>query len=142
LAVEQDLRGKLEEAIRASGDPNVAIEVESYRPALFRIDAGISVHPDYLPDKVLAEIEQTLRDRFSFDARAFGQAVHLSEVMSVIHSVEGVVAVDVDALYRSGEPAVRNPRLPAAVPAPGDEEVLAAELLTLDPSPVDLEVLK
>lgn len=141
-AVDQTLRDKLQEAIRGSGDPNVAIEIESYRPRFFRINAGVSLHPDYLPEKVLAEIEQELRDNFSFEARAFGQPVHLSEIMSVIHGVVGVVAVDVNELYRSDEPALPNPRLEAAVPAPGDEAVLAAELLTLDPRPVDLEVLK
>jgi hypothetical protein len=60
-----------------------------------------------------------------------------------MHSVRGVVAVDVESLYRTDHP--ERPLadlLPAASPRSGDEgEVLAAELLTLDLAPLELVVM-
>ena len=91
----------------------------------------------------MSDVETSLRDSFSFDARDFGQPVSQSEVIAVIQSVPGVTAVDLDKLYRSEAlPAeqVLNDRLFADPPQPGSETP-AAELLTLDPSPLDgLEV--
>jgi hypothetical protein len=56
--------------------------------------------------------------------------------------VPGVVAVDVDKLYRSGMPDALNQRLMADRPATGaDGAVEAAELLTLHPSGVSLGVM-
>jgi hypothetical protein len=36
----------------------------------------------------------------------------------------------------------RETHIPAAAPAPGDDEVVSAELLTLDPRSPDLEVVR
>jgi hypothetical protein len=100
------------------------------------------VDADYEPELVLAAAEETLRPHFSFDVRQFGQPVTLAEVMAVIQGVPGVLAVDVDLLYRRGQDALLNPRLVAAVPQAGSEgDIPAAELLTLDPSPLDLTVM-
>lgn len=118
------------------------MRVASYRPALFRFGGRVRVDADYLEDKVLAEVEAALRAAFSFDARSFGQPVTLGEVIEVIHAVAGVVAVDVDALYRDpAEPL--EARLLADMPyVDAGGETLAAELLTLDPAPLDkLEAL-
>jgi hypothetical protein len=55
-----------------------------------------------------------------------------------IQNVEGVIAVDVDKLYRTGTPSKLEQRLLAELPvmsASGD--VPAAELLTLDSAPLD-----
>lgn len=128
-------------AMRQAGDPTVPLDVVSYEPRFFRLSAAVQVHPDYTPEKVLAAVEQRLRQSFSFEARAFGQPVHLSEIIAVMQNVPGVVAVDVNKLYRNDKPAAWNPRLEAAAPRPGGDEVLAAELLTLDPSPLGLEVV-
>lgn len=129
-------------AMKNAGDPYVPLRVQSFRPALFTLDAGVKINSDYEATRVLAQIEQTLRDEFSFEARSFGQPVALSQIVAVMHSVPGVVAVDVNALYRVGDPAVLNPRLAAAFPRVGSEgNVDAAELLMLDPRPVGLNVM-
>ena len=84
----------------------------------------------------------SLRDTFSFGKRQFGQPVNLSEVIALVQAVEGVVAVDIDSLYRTGETVKLNSRLEAELPHGGDPVSLgAAELLTLDPAPIDLEVM-
>jgi hypothetical protein len=65
--------------------------------------------------------------------------VMLSEVIAVMQAVPGVVAVDLNHLFRSDAgTATLETRLLAALPetlANGD--VAAAELLTLDPAPLD-----
>jgi predicted phage baseplate assembly protein len=141
---DSDLYKNLLAAMQQSGDPHVPLRVQTYRPAFFRLAANVKVHPDYLPDKVLAAVEQALRAQFSFAARQFGQPVALSEVIAVMQSVKGVVAVDVDKLYRFDDTSAGlKALLPAAAPQAGDKgTVAAAELLTLDPSPLhDLGVM-
>ena len=59
-----------------------------------------------------------------------------------MQAVPGVDAVDVTKLYRVGDAAELNARLPAAMPQAGAEgTVQAAELLILDPGPIDLGVM-
>ena len=130
-------------ALKQAGDPHVRFSVKSFRQAYFRLAVRVKVHPDYLPEKVLAAVDQALRLQFSFESRAFGQPVILSEVIAVIQAVAGVEAVDVDKLYRAGRSAILNHRLLAALPETGaDGEVAAAELLTLHPEPLAaLEVM-
>ena len=139
--IESPLDKNLLAALRAAGDPAVPLEVASYQPRLFRLKAKVRVHPDYLPENVLPEVEQSLRARFSFDARAFGQSVALGEVIGCIQRVASVVAVDVDELYRTGETAALNTRLTADAPRAGSRQATPAELLTLDPGALALEMM-
>jgi predicted phage baseplate assembly protein len=126
-------------AIRHAGDPFVPLRVGSFRPARFRTTFKVKVDPDFPTPAVHAGIATALRGAFGFDARAFGQAVALSEVMATIQSVAGVVAVDVDTLARTdgagGSGLVRP--LPAALPqATSLSGTLAAELLTIADDPI------
>jgi predicted phage baseplate assembly protein len=131
-----DVYENLADALRAYGDPHVPVTLKTYRPALFRIDATVTYDPAHLPEVVKPKIETALRAAFAFDARAFGQPVALSEVIAVIQGVEGVVAVDVNELFRTDKTPSQHPepRLDADFPGNG----LAAELLTLDPAPITL----
>jgi hypothetical protein len=52
--------------------------------------------------------------------------------------VRGVTSVNVREFYRSDQPPDRLPRLAAARPQPGGDQIFAAELLTLDPRPLGL----
>ena len=128
-------------AMRASGDPLVSLAVKSFQPRFFRLRGTIKVDPDFLPENVKTEVEEKLRAAFSFEEREFGQPVHLSEVISVMQNVSGVVSVDVDEFYRSDQAVDRLPRIPAAAPQPGsDGDTAPAELLLLDPNGLNLEV--
>ena len=80
-------RDNLVAAMRDSGDPYIALRVETYRPISFRLGMSVKPDPDYEVADVLAVVEQALRAAFSFDARPFGQAVALSEVMSLAQGV-------------------------------------------------------
>jgi predicted phage baseplate assembly protein len=139
IKADSDTYRNLLAALQAAGDPFVSLRVKSYRPAFFRIAANVKVNPDYESDLVLAAVEQELRASFAFAVRAFGQPVMLSEVIAVIQNVAGVVAVDLNYLYRSDAGAATlETRLLAALPETlAGGAVAAAELLTLDPAPLD-----
>ena len=128
-------------AIHSAGDPFVPVRVVSYDEAHFRMGAGIKIDPDYETEKVLAAANDALRNAFSFEERQFGQPVVLSEVIALVQSIAGVVAVDVNSLYR-GTVVKLSDRLEADLPNGGNPESLgAAELLTLDPAPIELEAM-
>ena len=125
-------------AMRAAGDPFVELRVKTYRPAYFRFAGSVKIAGDYESEKVLAAVEAALREKFSFAARAFGQPVMLSEVIAAAQAVSGVIAVDVDKLYRSGATATLQQRLLAELPVLSvNGQLPAAELLTLDAAPLD-----
>lgn len=134
--VEEGLAG----ALRASGDPFVPIRVLGFEAASFTLGGSLTIDEDHEDDLVLEAVKAELRRCFGFDARAFGQPVHLSEVLGVIQSVAGVVAVDLDHLQRGDlalavDPA---PRLDARMPLGGGPAVgEPAELLLLDSAPLD-----
>jgi len=136
---DSDTHRNLLRALQQAGDPFVNLSVKSYRPAYFRFAGNVKVNPDYETDRVLAAVEQALRAQFSFDLREFGQPVMLSEVIAAIQSVAGVAAVDMNKLFRADAATAKlETRLLAALPetlANGD--VVAAELLTLSPAPLD-----
>lgn len=135
---DSNLYQKLLTAIQKASDPYVLVRVKTYQKVLFRLAAKIKIDSDYLPEKVLNIVKQTLLDNFSFSARELGQLVTKSEVIAVIQAIPGVVAVDLDQLYRLGEKKKLNPRLPAAVPKVGSESTItAAELLILDPNSLE-----
>ena len=125
-------------ALRAAGDPFVELRIKTFRPAYFRFAGNVKIDGDFESDKVLAGVEQALRDDFAFAARSFGQPVQLSEVIAAIQAVPGVIAVDVDKLYRSGSASILQQRLLAELPVLSlNGQLSAAELLTLDAAPLD-----
>lgn len=130
-------------AMKNAGDPYVSLRVVSYKAAPFTLQADIKIDADYQSPLVLAQVEQKLRDAFSFAVRGFGQPIASSQVLQVMHSVAGVLAVDLNALYRIGDAAIPNARLAAAFPRAGSQGLFEpAELLTLDPRPLDLGIMK
>jgi hypothetical protein len=135
------LYSNLLQAMTSAGDPTVPLAVESYTRRLFRLSSSLQVDPDYIPAKVTAAAETALRTSFGFAARDLGEGVALSEVIAVIQKVPGVVAVDVDEFYRSDQQSSRQDFLPAAAPQCGVDAPFGAELLTLDPRPLNLQVL-
>jgi hypothetical protein len=76
-----------------------------------------------------------LRTKFSFDARNFGQPVVSSKVIAVMQSVPGVVAIDLNKIYRAGQPP--SDRLLAALPKTGTDGLDPAELIVLDSAPLN-----
>ena len=141
-AVSSTLTLELVNAIHQAGDPFVPVRVASYKSARFRVAARIAIHPDYEPARVLDGVSAAWQEAFSFERRDFGQPVILSEVIALGHAVPGVVAMNLTKLHRTGAAAKLNSRLEAALPAGGNAaSPTPAELLTLDPAFVHLEVM-
>ena len=108
------------------------------------ISAKIAVKPEFDPGSVLAAVDAAIRADFCFDARDFGMPVTLDAVLASAHRVAGVLAVDIDALHRTDTAPGAQPEA-RVFPSPGtvaaDGSVSAAELLTLDPAGLTLEVM-
>ena len=122
------------DAIADAGNRRLDVRVKSYRPRPFFVTASLLVEARHDPENVLARARADLSEQFSFAVRAFGKLVSLSEVTTALQNVSGVVAVDVNQLYKEGETALLNPYLTADAPQSGaPPDALAAELLTLAP---------
>jgi predicted phage baseplate assembly protein len=136
---------RLLSAMRRFGVPFVPLRAASFRPVLFRLEAELGIDPDDVPADVLSAARSALAERFGFDARALGHPVVSSQIVAVLHDVPGVVAVDVNALYRlspdgASPSPTRAETLVADAPHPGERGAPAAgaELLTIDPHGIDL----
>ena len=128
----------LTRALRKCGDPQVRVEVGSYRPATFSIGVRVIRHPDHSWDKVRAAVQVALLDAFSFDVRELGEPVFASDVIARVQRLEGVRAVDLD-IFDRGAGVPREGRLLAEMPTVGAAgRPVGAELLTL--APCDLRV--
>jgi predicted phage baseplate assembly protein len=136
---EGDLVSNLMSAIAASSEPGTQVRLFPHQPRFFKIEGTVEVLPDYLLSDVVADIENTLRTKFSFTTRNFGQPVHRSEVIAAIQNVSGVQDVDLLAFYRSDKPRSLEIHIPAALPQLGGTDFFGAELLTLDPGPLGLQ---
>jgi hypothetical protein len=136
---ESHLASDLTKAIANCSEPGTILKLLSYDPKLFRIAGTVDISPDYLLDQVTANIENTLRQKYSFAKREFGQAVHRSEVIATIQNVPGVIDVDLLSFYRSDQVQSLEVHIPAAIPQPGGTDFFPAQLLTLDPAPLGLK---
>ena len=135
-ALYKNLRLSME-AVR---DPGHRVQVASFEPRTFNVQAKLLVTQGYLADKVRTAVTSAVLAAFSFQRRAFGQAVTKSELLSVMQGVEGVDAVDLDTLYLSSMPATLENRLPAHIAGwnNADGTVRAAELLLVNPRAIQL----
>jgi predicted phage baseplate assembly protein len=134
-----DTHRKLFVALRKFGDPLIPLEIKTYRPATFHVKATVTVAADATAEIVMAQVTAALRRDFGFDARPFADAISIDDVMASIHTVVGVVGVDVDAFYRHGQAAQLNATLVALPPqVQSNGNVTPAELLSLDEAPIEL----
>jgi hypothetical protein len=138
---DSDLYKNLNTAIRQMSIPDVAVNLSSFSKQYFRLEGFIIVNPDYIAEQVLASVKTALNAAFSFESRHFGQHVSLSEVATVIQNVAGIIAVDLDKLYRADATDMTlNHLLQARIPQPGTDQLEPAELLMIDPIAINLNI--
>jgi Baseplate J-like protein len=141
--LDTDLRNRLVEAIESYKDPAAQFTVRSFQPRAFNIEAKIMVSNRKEFEDVKAVVENALKDSFSFDSRDFGQAVTVSEVMSVIQGVEGVEAVDIEYLYEhkegAGPEVNKREEIIRAAGTEDDEGVIIPSLLLINEDKIKLE---
>ena len=134
------------DAFRRYGDPLASFDLVGYQPVAFRLGLKVAVDRAHDDTAVLAGVEAALRAAYAFDRRDFARNVALSEVAAVAHGVTGVVAVDIDLLYRESGPQsdlADHMLLQSQTGRTGSGgALLGAEILTLSPEPFDrLEVM-
>jgi hypothetical protein len=142
----------LKKAIQDNRDPSQQFELESYLPLFFNVKAKLQIDARYVVEDVIEAATDALLDAFSYARRSFAQAVTAAEVVSTVQNVEGVIAVDLDQLYRYEDdeplpdPAEQiTPRLLAAEQVRWDEHGLKlglSELLLINPVGIQLEEMK
>jgi phage-related baseplate assembly protein len=143
VADDSETMVNLVDALRDYGDPLVPLTVRSFTSVFFKVSATIKVADDADEDTVLADVETALHEQYAFGNRDFGQTVSIDEVMAVIHTVTGVVAADVDLLYRT-DPGATPDLVGRLFAFPAQERsagtIAPSELTTLHPDPVTLGV--
>jgi hypothetical protein len=142
LDATSTVMGNLAESLDTYRDPLVQLRIAGHDPVSFSIDADVAVLDDWERDTVMAGVRAAVREAFSFEARQFGQPVTRAEVLAVIQGVEGVRAVDLNALHAPGS-ADPNPAVLPAATAHWDDgagNVARAELLTLGAEETDLQL--
>ena len=134
----------LQQSIAGASDRSQRVVPAAYVQRYFTLSAQIAVDPRYLFADVQANVQATVLAAFSFDARDLGQSVTAAEIMALVHTVAGVIAVDiVELLPYTDDPTPANTSLDA-VPAFGARYDAAsglqtpAELLLINPSGVTL----
>lgn len=131
-----DLHEALTDALVAAGDPFARFVLRSFRQTYFRLGVKIKVDADYLADDVISRAEARLREALSFDARDFGQPVFASEIIALLHEVEGVDAVVIDRLY-TGNTSTRHDGIAAPLAEAVSGDVVGATVLSLHPDGLD-----
>ena len=125
-------------------DPSQRFRVDSYQPIFFSLKAKILRDQRYRWTDLQKAVIVALQNAFTFVVRDFGQAVTAAEVIAVIQQVAGVVAVDLDELYRQDKTAGLSATLPAEMVRwePAQETPKLAELLLINPFGITLEEMQ
>jgi predicted phage baseplate assembly protein len=140
-----DVLANLIGSIAAASDPAQRFDADAFVQRYFSCKARIAVDPRHVAADVLAAVSTALLAGFSFDARDLGQSVTAAEVVTLIHSVAGVLAVDLDELLPYTDDPVPADPAATAVPAFGarwdsaQRAALPAELLLINPAGVVLK---
>ena len=139
-----DVMTNLPKSIAAASDSSQRFTVAAYVQRYFSCGAQLAIDPRYRFADVQAAVSAVLLQGFGFAARDLGQSVTAAEVMGLIHTVTGVLAVDLTELqpYADGPPPASA--VLEAVPAfgahrkAGEAEPTPAELLLINPAALTL----
>ncbi|MDJ0509144.1 MAG: putative baseplate assembly protein [Crocosphaera sp.] len=128
------LYNSLVTAIDAAKDPRQAVIIDSYQAIKFNLEAQLILDPKYIPEVVTLKVRDALIKAFDFPVRNFGQPVTTAEAIASMQKVEGVIAVDLDALYPSDRSKVLNPSLSASLAYynPQTNQTKPAQLLLIN----------
>jgi photosystem II stability/assembly factor-like uncharacterized protein len=136
VPTDSRLYTKLVQAIDLARDPIQQVQVDSYQSLRFDVEARLLIDPRYEGEVVEEQVRNTLKAAFAFERRNFGQAVTAAEVISEIQQIEGVVAVDLDALYQTDRSKALEQSLTALTARYDLQAKVAypAQLLLLNPA--------
>ncbi|MGI0493685.1 putative baseplate assembly protein [Alkalinema pantanalense CENA528] len=136
IPLESSLYLNLIDAIDEARDPIQQVQVDPYEAIRFNLEARLVIDESYDAKAVETQVRSRLLDSFAFNQRRFGQAITASEAIAAIQQVPGIIAVDLDALYRLGSSKALEQQL-LAQPARWDfaaNRSLPAQLLLPNPA--------
>ena len=131
-------------SIAGASDPSQRFEVAAFVQRYFSLGAAVAIEARHVFADVQAAVQSLLLASFGFDARDLGQSVTAAEVMALMHTVPGVVAVDLTELLPYSDDAPGANTVLDAVPAFGARFDAAtktktpAELLLINPAGITL----
>jgi hypothetical protein len=146
LPIDTGVLPNLAASLLAVSAPGTAMTLRPARIARFTLRARLRIAPDHLAadgtaDATMTVAQSVLRAGFAFASRDLGQPVRASDIILLLQGVPGVVAVDLDLLYRTDGVPAANLLLRADVPRSGVQgTLLGAEILLLSGDPIVLEV--
>ena len=144
ISATDPLYNTLVQAIELAHDPVQAFTIAGFEPLSFNLSAAILIDkPTYQPNVVIADALAALSSAFSFANRAFAQSVSAAEILELIQTIPGVIAVDLNQLYQTGDPNGPSqtegaPFLPALPARFENGAIQPAQLLLLNPLAVTL----
>lgn len=148
--VSEEKIGLLLTAINNARDPGEAVCVSSYHPLSFDVNGSVKTDKKLVHESVMDDVHQALVDAFSFEERRLAQPASVSEIIRVIHSVEGVIAADIDTLEVKGASATtvvvpplgvliaRPARLKTGSTTLGCNDIEPADLLLINKNGIEL----
>lgn len=141
---ESTLYQNLRDAIESSCNGRQPFRIKTHASLSFHLKAKIQIGSQYIKEKVMTQVKTTLNHIYSFKQRRLAQPVTKSEVMAVIQEVKGIVAVDLDELFLTGEAKILNSFLPAGRGRWDRQQnhPVPSELLTLSPDGITLAEMK
>ncbi len=136
--IDSTLQENLLSAINNARHDNYPVLINSFNLISFNVKARIKIDPDYLNDSVIKDVKSILIQSYKFDNRVFGQSVSPSEVIAIIHAVNGVIAVDLDELGGVDPFSVSNYLLTANIARWNGTTINPAELLLIDENDIEI----
>lgn len=139
-----DVLANLKLSIAGASEPSQRFRAGAYLPRYFTCTAALKVDPRYQFGAVHDAVTAAVLAAFGFGARALGQSVTAAEIIALMHTVAGVVAVDLTSLQSATDDAVEVPVVQDAVPAFGARwdaaahRATPAELLLINPAALRL----
>jgi hypothetical protein len=139
-----DVLINLRTSIGKASDPSQRFLVSADAQRYFSCGARVVIDPRYVAADVLVAVSVALQAAFGFTARKLGQSVTAAEVVTLIHTVAGVVAVDLYELAPYTDHPATAATPPTAVPAFGarwnaaSHTTTPAELLLINPAAITL----
>ena len=142
VAIGSKLANNLRDSIDNYRDPAVPVQVVSYDDRPFGLALRIYMDEKRDSETVRAAAEELLKESFNFDRGKLAHAVLGSDIYALLHDIDGVLGVDLDALYFADKAATHASRLPARAGRINNQGVpLGAQLLTLDHAKLSVSVI-
>jgi hypothetical protein len=142
IVINSLLYDNLVSGISRSRDFAQIVRVDTFSRLLFNVDMNVAVDKRYIRNDIFANIRMALQKTYAFDMRGFGQLVTSAEVITTIQQIEGVIAVDLNALYLFSENVNFNSVLPSQIARVENGNILLAQLLLINPIGITLEEMK